>query len=125
MKPSALSPLGLYGNRDLFFEKIKEGYTQFAFGTGPEINAVRIVGMFVLFPPSESEKTIIVEGTTKDYNGYASVRCRLSGEYTTKEFENFIREKRVKLSKKMDLQELMSDWDEPGLDYNLLTRKED
>lgn len=43
--PDVFSPLGMYGDREVFFRMLEAGFTRVAFGSGAWVNASRIVAI--------------------------------------------------------------------------------
>lgn len=45
------SPLGMHGNKGLFEQKLREGYTEYSYGIGESHEPERIVALFAFYHP--------------------------------------------------------------------------
>ena len=111
MKPEKFSPLGLYGDREFFFERKNEGYTEAAYGGGPWIGSYRIVGIFAFYHP---DGRIATFQTRKIDTGDCTMRGDpIRADYKNEsEFKEYVEEHRITLGKKHSLADAIKDWEE-------------
>lgn len=109
MKPDEFSPLNMYGDRNVFEKRLKEGYKELAFGGGEWVGDERIVRLFVFFNPNgrvatlQTPKALTPDGHTR--------RGRIEAEYTAKEFEDYMKEWKIKLGNKTSLEDIVKKWE--------------
>ena len=65
-KPEEFSELGLYGRKDIFEKRIKEGYTGIALGGGEWVGDSRIVRICIFYHP---DGRIATYEHPKDHDG--------------------------------------------------------
>lgn len=104
------STVGMYGNRHIFEKRLKEGFTEFAFGSGDWIqpdNALdrRIVAIWAFFPPKMGVGgRIATYEHPKYYDGEHSIRGEpFEARYTAKDFEDYCRKNRISMGQRSDL----------------------
>ena len=107
-KPDEFSLFGLYGNREVFQQRLNEGFTELAFASGPEVNGLRIVAAFVFYHPDGRVATF---EHIKDYTMGTSVRGVDQNSYTEQTFAELVQKQRLEVGKKFPLRELLKDWE--------------
>jgi len=101
----------LYNEQNLFQEKLKEGYNEIAFGKGIYISVgkseEKIARMWAFYHPNGK---IFTHQIPKSIDYPDPFPCRgpaFEREYSQNEFEQYIDEKKLTISKKVDLANIL------------------
>jgi hypothetical protein len=104
------SKLKIYGDKDIFEKRLKEGYDKVSFGRGKLVNNEIICAVWVFY---NTDKIATYEHP-KSLNLSKSSPCRgkpYEREYSKTEFEEYMKNKKIILSKKMNLEEVVKGWE--------------
>jgi hypothetical protein len=110
MELESKSKLKIYGDRDVFEKRLKEGYEQVAFGRGKLVGKEIISATWVFY---NSYKIATYE-FPKFVRSKNFLPCK--GEpcekvFLNEEFEEYRKNKKITLTKKMDLGNIIRKWD--------------
>ena len=111
MKPECLSPLAMYGRKDVFENRVREGYTEVAFGGGDWVGEQRIVRLWVFYHPEgkiatyEHPKFMTLDTHTMRGQPFEK-------EYTEGEFQKHQKQFKLKVGNRRSLAEVVQDWEE-------------
>ena len=109
-KPDEFSPLGLYGRKDAFEKRVRDGYTEVAYGGGDWVGNQRIVRLWAFYHPDGSIATYEhPKGMTPDMH---TIRGQpFEAEYTEREFQEHLENFRIKIGPKTGLKKLVENWE--------------
>ena len=100
---SELSPLNMYGDREVFRRRLQEGYTDLNFGRGSWINGQRIVGLFVFYHPDGRIATLEHPKFTCPFSGHTVRLDPRERQYTPQQFQRHLRDFEIELDIPTDL----------------------
>ena len=109
-KPEEFSPLGLYGNRDVFQRRLDEGFTKLAFGDGNWVGNERIVRLFVFYHPDGRIATY--EHPKSEHDGTTFRGGPFEAEYSEEEFQSYKEKFQIAFGGKTSLAEVLEGWSE-------------
>lgn len=108
-KPEKYSLIGMYGRKDIFEKRLREGYTRVAFGSGNWVNSQRIVSLWVFYHPDGG---IATYEHPKFYDGSYTFRGQpFEEEYNKEGFQKHLKRFQIKLGEKYNLSELVKNWE--------------
>ena len=112
-KPEKFSMLGMYGKKDIFEKRVREGYTEVAFGRGEwcpgTLVNFRIVGLWSFYHTDGRIATY--EHPKQEFDSHTSHGKPFEAEYTPQEFQDYIKRLRIQLSSKSSLKDLVDQWE--------------
>lgn len=110
-KPEEFSLIGMYGKKDIFEKRVREGYTEVAFGGGDWVGDQRIVSLWAFYHPNgriatyEHPKSMTLDCHT--------VRGRpFEAEYTKRKFQKHLQKFKIRLGEGSGLAQLVENWEE-------------
>ncbi|MDP2628687.1 MAG: hypothetical protein Q8P15_02190 [Nanoarchaeota archaeon] len=111
IKPEEFSLLGMYGNKEIFEKRSKQGYTEVAHGSGEWIGDKRIVSLWIFYHPKRRFLNFV---TTYEYPKFF-VGTNMHGKpfesiYTEKGFEKYMVKNKIKVGKRVNLKEILDRW---------------
>lgn len=104
------SKLAIYGDKDIFEKRLKEGYEEVAFGRGKCVNNEIISALWVFYNTNK----IATYEYPKFIKSPEISPCKgppYEKEYSKQEFEEYLRDKKIFLSKKISLEEIINKWE--------------
>jgi hypothetical protein len=109
LKPEESHLIEAYGKKDIFEKRLKEGYTEVSFGTGPWVKNQRIVNLFVFYHPNGN---IATYEQPKFSNEGQTVRGTPHEEkYSQKEFNKLKERWNLKVKEnRHSLKEILDEW---------------
>jgi hypothetical protein len=116
--PDKWSLLGMYGNKDIFKQKLKEGYTEVAFGGGKWNKGYRIVALYVFRKPGKklfwrfrTSSVIATYEHPKFQLDYYTMHGKpFEARYTERSFKKYTEKHLITISSFTDLATLLSTW---------------
>ena len=128
MEPERFSTFGMYGNKEVFNKRAKEGYTEVAFGIGEwisrPIGEERIVGLYAFYHPNGKVSTyehpkanhgfgnVHGQPFEAEYNAKRTLLQKLLGKSST--FEQHLKEFKITLDQRNNLAKIVKLLNENG-----------
>lgn len=106
--PESFSGLAMYGNREIFERRLREGYINVAFGSGEWVGDSRIVRLWVFYGSSGEIATY--EHPKADQEGGMRHGQPFEATYSAIAFRSYVEKWRITLGPKMGLAELLKIW---------------
>lgn len=104
------SKLVMFGDKNIFEKRLGEGYDKVSFGRGKLVNNEIICALWVFYDTNK----IATYEHPKSISYSKSSPCRgppFEREYSIGAFEDYMKNKKIVLSKKMDLENIIKKWD--------------
>ena len=127
MKPEefTLSVLEMYGNKEIFEKRLKEGYTEISFGAGQLVGDKRIVRLWVFYHPDgeiatyehpksdDGSHTFRGQPFEAEYNTKKTLIGKLFGINSFKNsFEEYLKKFKITLDKRKSLAQVVESWED-------------
>jgi hypothetical protein len=113
MNPEEFSPLGMYGNKEIFERRLNEGYTEVAHGSGEWIGDNRIVALWAFFHPKRFFRKVATHQHPKGYfDGHTFHGKPFETAYTEKGFKKYCENNKIVLGERQDLAKIVKIWEE-------------
>ena len=103
--------LKMHGNKDIFQERLKQGFTTVSFGTGEWIDDYRIAGVWIFKRPTGKVATLEYH-EARSSTGIAIRGVPEQKTYTRRTWQKYAKRHKIKIGAERDLAELLANWDE-------------
>lgn len=103
----------LYGEQNIFQEKLKEGYTELSFGRGSYISVgnseEKITRMWAFYHPDGRISTHQIPKFITPPDPFSCRGPAFEREYSQNEFEQYIKDKKLTISNKVSLAGILTE----------------
>lgn len=105
------SKLYMFGNKEVFEKRLKEGYRDVAFGRGIYIDNQKISVIWAFYHPDKKIATYEHPKSFDPFLGLSKMGSPFEEEYSEEKFKEYTENKKITLSNKIDLEDVVEKWD--------------